>query len=94
VITDVAALALVLVVAILAVLVWLRHRDVGQLHWSFDVLLEEMRADRAAQVSERAKDRVVWPEALTSMQGAVRACNRLADAVIALVRRQQPGPPE
>jgi hypothetical protein len=84
---DVAALALVLVVAILAVLVWLTHRDV--LHRSFDVLIEEMRADRAAQVSERAKDRVVWQEALTSTR-----VPSLADIVIALVRRQQPGPAE
>ena len=92
--TDVAALALVLVVAILAVLVWLAHRDIGRLHHLFDVLIEEMRRDRAAQASERAKDRAESREALTAMQGAVRACNRLADAVIALVRRQQPGPAE
>jgi hypothetical protein len=53
-----------------------------------------MRRDRSAQASERAKDRAESREALTAMQGAVRACNRLADAVIALVRRQQPGPAE
>jgi hypothetical protein len=93
-VTDIAALALVLVVAILAVLVWLAHRDIGRLHHLFDVLIEEMRRDRSAQASERAKDRVESREALTAMQAAVRACNRLAAAVIALVRRQQPGPAE
>jgi hypothetical protein len=77
--TDVFALALLGVVAILAAFVWLTHRDVSRLHSGFNALIAEMRTDR-----------VVMTQALIAMQGAVQACNRVADAVIELVRKQGP----
>jgi hypothetical protein len=77
--TDVFALALLGVVAILAVFVWLTHRDVSRLHSGFNALIAEMRTDR-----------LVMTQALITMQGAVQACNRVADAVIELVRKQGP----
>jgi hypothetical protein len=77
--TDVFALVLLGVVAILAVFVWLTHRDVSRLHSGFNALIAEMRTDR-----------LVMTQALITMQGAVQACNRVADAVIELVRKQGP----
>ena len=84
--TDLAAYALVVAVAILSLMTWFTNRgigetrrDIGDMRHDFRDLIAEMRADRAQTA-----------EALKAMQDAVRACNRLADAVIALIRRQRP----
>jgi hypothetical protein len=77
--TDLAAYALVLAVAILSIMTWSANRGVGEVRREVRDLAAEMRAGRAQMA-----------EALKAMQDAVRACNRLADAVVALVRRQRP----
>ncbi len=80
--TDLAAYALVLAVAILSIMTWSANRGVGEVRREVRDLAAEMRAGRAQMA-----------EALKAMQDAVRACNRLADAVVALVRRQRPEAP-
>jgi hypothetical protein len=58
------------------VVVWITHRDMEQLRRDFDRLVREMHADRA-----------LMKQAIASMDSAVNACQRLAEAVIALARK-------
>jgi hypothetical protein len=87
--TDLAAYALVLAVAILSVLAWFTNRGIGETRRN----IGEMRRDFRDLIAEMRADRAQMTEGLKAMQDAVRACNRLADAVIALVRRQRPEAP-
>jgi len=80
--TDLAAYGLVLAVAILSIITWSANRGVGEVRREVRDLAAEMRAGRAQMA-----------EALKAMQDAVRACNRLADAAVVLVRRQRPEAP-
>jgi hypothetical protein len=90
-ISEIAALALVVVVAIGAFLSWLTHRDIGILHRDFGTLTDEMR-----------RDRVGFADAVASMRSAAASCDRAAracEANVALMRewfvgdRGPPGTP-
>ena len=80
-ILDVGILALVFGVTVLTVAVWITHRDMEKLRRDFRTLVNEMHADR-----------VLMRQAIASMENAVNACHRLAEAVLALARKQPPGP--
>jgi hypothetical protein len=80
-ILDVGILALVFGVTVLTVAVWITHRDMEKLRRDFRTLVHEMHADR-----------VLMRQAIASMDNAVNACQRLAEAVIVLARKQPPGP--
>jgi hypothetical protein len=77
---DVGILALVFGVTVLTVAVWITHRDMEKLRRDFRTLVHEMHADR-----------VLMRQAIASMDNAVNACQRLAEAVIVLARKQPPG---
>jgi hypothetical protein len=78
---DVGILALVFGVAVLTVAVWITHRDMEKVRRDFRTLINEMHADR-----------VLMRQAISSMENAVNACHRLAEAVLTLARKQTPGP--
>jgi hypothetical protein len=74
---DVTILALVFGVTVLTVAVWITHRDMEKLRRDFGRLVNEMHADRA-----------LMKQAVASMDNAVNASQRLAEAVIVLARNQ------
>jgi hypothetical protein len=76
---DISILALVFGTTVLAVAVWITHRDMEELRRDFRTLVNEMHADR-----------VLMRQAIASMDKAVNACQRLAEAVVMLARRQGP----
>jgi hypothetical protein len=76
---DVAVLAFVFGVTVLTIAVWITHRDMEKLSRDFGKLVNEMHADRA-----------LMKQAVASMDNAVNACQRLAEAAIVLARNQPP----
>jgi hypothetical protein len=76
---DVAILAFVFGVTVLTIAVWITHRDMEKLRRDFGKLVNEMHADRA-----------LMKQAVASMDNAVNACQRLAEAAIVLARNQPP----
>jgi hypothetical protein len=82
---DVGILALVFGVTVLTVAVWITHRDMEKLRRDFRTLVNEMHADR-----------VLMRQAIASVENAVNACQRLAEAVVAVARNRPPrcGPAE
>jgi hypothetical protein len=76
---DVAVLAFVFGVTVLTIAVWITHRDMEKLRRDFGKLVNEMHADRA-----------LMKQAVASMDNAVNACQRLAEAAIVLARNQPP----
>jgi hypothetical protein len=84
-ILDIAILAFATGVGILAVLVWVTHRDMEKLRQDLRTLVNEMRADR-----------VLMRQAIVSIENVVSACHRLVEAVVALADSHPPstGPAE
>jgi hypothetical protein len=84
-ILDIAILAFATGVGILAVLVWVTHRDMEKLRQDLRTLVNEMRADR-----------VLMRQAIVSIENVVSACHRLVEAVVALADNHPPstGPAE
>jgi hypothetical protein len=96
----IATSLLVVGVAILAVLGWFTHREVGVLHRDFVTLTGDMRTDR--QVMSERLDRAVerMDHSTAACNRAADACQSMADSVRLLVQheimrdRPQPGPAE
>lgn len=65
---------------VLTVAVWITRRDMKKLRQDFRTLVNEMHADR-----------VLMRQAIASLENAVNACHRLAEAVLTLARKQAPG---
>jgi hypothetical protein len=82
---DVAVISLVFGVTVLTVAVWITHRDTEHLRRDFGRLVNEMHADR-----------ILMRQAISSMERAVSACQRLAEAVVLVARNRPPktGPAE
>jgi hypothetical protein len=77
-ILNIAILTLVLGTTVLTVAVRITHRGMEELRRDFRTLVNEMRADRA-----------LMRQAIASGQRG-GACQRLAEAVVALARKRPP----